>query len=303
MMRRLTSFALSMMFCLSVCACYEPEAETPTRGKMRMPVSESHAWLLEKEAQAFERLYPEADITIVPMTTREAIVELLNDSTGVICVDRALNVEEQAAAQTAGLRITDTKIAQDALAIIVHAQNPVQNLALGTLAEVVAGQKTSWKELAGSKGLGRIEVALTGRNSGVYELLVLHFLRLSQEPAVAFVAKTQREVVQYVSTHPAAIGAVSVAALQDSIPNVRALALAPTDTTVKQPFVKLHQANIYRGWYPLHYPVYTFMTAELGSLASGFTAFVARAPGQKIILDAKLVPATMPVRLVQLTEN
>ena len=302
-MRRLTPLVLGGLFCLSLYACSEPDEETPTRGKMGMPVSESHAWLLEKEAQAFKRLYAEADITIVPTSTREAIVQMLNDSVGVICVDRALNEEERAAAETAKLRVTETKIAEDALAIIVNAQNPLQNLTLATLAEIVGGQKTSWQEVKESKRLGRIEVALTGRNSGAYELLVLHFLQLRQEPALAFVADTQREVVSYVSTHPAAIGAVSVAALQDSIPNLRTLALAPTDTSVKQPFVKLHQANIYRGWYPLHFPVYTYMTAELGSLASGFTAFIARAPGQKLILDAKLVPATMPVRLVQLNEN
>jgi phosphate transport system substrate-binding protein len=294
---------LSLLLCVNLPGCYEEEEEPPTRGTMRMLVSEAHAELMEKEAQAFQRLYVEAHITVVPASTREAIVALVQDSVRVICADRALNGEEQAAAQAAELKITETKIAEDALAIIVHTQNPLQNLSLGVLAEIISGRKTSWNEVAEARWSGRIEVALTGRNSGAYELLTRHFLQLNAEPALAFVAKTQREVVDYVNTHPRAIGAVSVAALQDSLPNLRTLALAPTDTSVKQPFVKLHQANIYRGWYPLHYPIYTYMTAELGSLASGFTAFVARAPGQKIILDAKLVPATMPVRLVQINEN
>jgi len=248
-------------------------------------------------------LYAEAQINVVPATTREAIVALLNDSVGVICIDRALNAEEQAVAQALKHPPTETRVAEDALAIVVHAQNPLEHLSLEALAEIFGGQKTAWNEVPEIKWPGRIEVALTGRNSGAYELLVQHFLRLPGDPPLAFVGKTQHEVLAYVSAHTHAIGAVSVAVLQDSVPHVRTLALAPTDTTVRQPFVKLHQANVYRGWYPLHYPVYTYMTAELGSLASGFTAFVARAPGQKIILDAKLVPATMPVRLVQINEN
>ena len=292
-----------LLACLGVLACEAPEEETPTRGTTRMLVSEAHAALLEKEARAFQRLYAEAHVQVMPATTREAIVALLNDSVGVICIDRALNAEEQSVAQAAELRMTETKIAEDALAVIVHAQNPLENLTLHGLAEIIGGKKTSWHEVTDPPWRGNIEVALTGRNSGAYELLVQHFLHLENQPSLAFVAERQRQVVEYVSTHPRAIGVVSVAALQDSIPSLRTLALAPTDTTVRQPFVKLHQANIYRGWYPLHYPVYTYMTAELGSLASGFTAFVARAPGQKIILDAKLVPATMPVRLVQINEN
>lgn len=292
-----------VLVCASMLGCENPEEETPTRGNMRMAVSESHTWIMEKEALAFQRLYAEAHITIIPVSTREAIVALLIDSVGVICVDRKLNAEEQAVAQAAKLRITETKIAEDALGIIVHTQNPLQHLTLGELAEIIGGRKTSWREVSELNWPGSIEVVLTGRNSGAYELLVHGFLRLESEPPLAFVAERQRQVVDYVSTHPRAIGVVSVAALQDSIPTVRTLALAPSDTSVKQPFVKLHQANVYRGWYPLHFPVYTYMTAELGSLASGFTAFVARAPGQKIILDAKLVPATMPVRLVQINEN
>ncbi len=296
-------FKLSLWLCASLLACENPEEETPTRGNIRMLVSEAHAGLLEKEAEAFQRLHAEAKVRIVPATTREAIVQMLNDSVGVICIDRQLNAEEQAVARSAEMKLTETKIAEDALAIIVHAQNPAQNLSLSTLAEIISGQKTSWHEVAGAKGTGRIEVALTGRNSGAYELLVQHFLHLNGDPALAFVAASQQEVVEYVSTHPRALGVVSIAALPDSTPNLHTLALAPTDTMVKLTFVKLHQAHVYRGWYPLHYPVYTYMTAELGSLASGFTAFVARAPGQKIILDANLVPATMPVRLVQINEN
>ena len=38
-------------------------------------------------------------------------------------------------------------------------------------------------------------------------------------------------------------------------------------------------------------------------LAAGFAAFVASAPGQKLIVNAGIVPATMPVRGVQLRQE
>jgi phosphate transport system substrate-binding protein len=68
----------------------------------------------------------------------------------------------------------------------------------------------------------------------------------------------------------------------------------------------LHQANVYRGFYPLHYGVYIYCTTSDKRDAGpeiGFTTFVASHPGQKIIMDAGLVPATMPIRLVQINED
>jgi phosphate transport system substrate-binding protein len=294
---------LGLLLAAGGLACTKPEEETTTRGSLHLLVTESHAALMQQEAKTFERLYPEAKITIGATTTREAIVHLVSDSVRLICIDRALNAEEQAAAREMKLEISETKIAVDALAILVHEQNPAQQMSLTTLTEIMAGQKTSWNQVAESKWSGQIEIALTGRNSGAYELLARQFLPSVQDIPLALVAESQRQVLEYVSAHPRSLGVVSVAALQDSIPHIRTLALPAADSAATSEYVKLHQANIYRGWYPLRFPVFLYLTAERGSLASGFTAFVASHPGQKILLDAKLVPATMPVRLVQINEN
>lgn len=294
---------LGLLLCISLLACAQPEEESPTRGRLHVLVTESHAALLQEQARVFERLYPDAKITITAASTREAIVQMMSDSVRLICIDRALNEEERAAAREAEIKIDEIKIAEDALALLVHEQNPARQMSLATLAEIMAGKKTSWDQVAGAKWSGRIEIALTGRNSGIYELLTRQFLRLTNEVPAALIAENQQQVVQYLSTHARGLGVVSMAALQDSIPYLRALALPAADSAAASDYVKPHQANIYRGWYPLRFPIYLCSTAERASLASGFVAFVTSHPGQKIFLDAKLVPATMPVRLVQINEN
>ena len=302
-MSRLIHLKLLVLVGVVCLACSAPEEETPTRGRLHMLVSESHAQLMREEAKTFERLYPETKITVGAATTREAIVHMVRDSVRLICIDRPLNAEERAAAEEAKLEISETKIADDALAVLVHLQNPVPHMTLATLAEIMAGNRTTWQQVEEARWPGPIEIAVTGRNSGTYELLTRHFLHLSDDIPAAFVAAQQRQVLEYVSAHPRALGVVAAVALQDSFPHLRTLALPAADSAATSAFVKLHQANVYRGWYPLRFPIYLYATAERGSLASGFTAFVASAPGQKILLDAKLVPATMPVRLVQLNEN
>lgn len=291
------------LFLFSLLACQLPEEKVVTRGKLLVLVPESHHRLLEREALEFNRLYPDAQVTVAATTTREAIVHMLNDSARVICTDRLLNEEEMRVAKAAELEIVETKIAEDALAVVVHRHNPMENLTLASLRDIVSGAKKQWREVPEAQWSGQIELALPGRNSGTYEILTRHFLKLETDAAPAFVGETSAAVLQYVDSHPYALGVVSVAAMQDSLPNLRELKLEAADSAAALPFVSLHQANVYRGWYPLHYALYLYRPAQHAGIALGFISFVASPPGQKIILNAKLVPATMPIRIVQLNEN
>lgn len=284
--------------------CELPEEKNLKKGKLWALVSEPYAALLTRQAEEFHRLYPDAQVSIDATSTREAVVRMVNDSVRVICIDRQLNEEEWQVARAAEIGIIETKIAEDALAVLVHKQNPMENASLASLKDIVSGAKTSWHEVPESNwSSGRIEVVLTGRNSGTYELLTRHFLKLADDPIPSHVAGTSREVLEYVSEHPQALGIVSAAVLQDSLPNIRVLSLEAADSAAHRPFVMLHQANIHRGYYPWHYSLYMYRLEAYTGIALGFTAFVAGIPGQKMLLDAKLVPATMPIRIVQIKEN
>jgi phosphate transport system substrate-binding protein len=298
--------------------CNRQESEiTPTRGKVTAIVSESHAPLLQKEVDQFQRLYSEAQVGLLSATTREAIVHLLNDSVRIIIIDRALNQEERGIAAEAEIKYAETKIAEDALVIVAHNENPIKNISLNSLGQIVTREVTQWSQVPEAKWTGPIEFAFTGRNSGAYEILVLHFLKLQKEAIPTFLADKQKDVLDYIASHPRALGVVSAACfysvtrpngIQDTttVLPLRALAVQRKDSTATDEYVKLHQANVYRGFYPLHYGVYIYYTiSEKRDLGPelGFTTFVASHPGQKIIMDAGLVPATMPIRLVQINEE
>jgi phosphate transport system substrate-binding protein len=284
-------------------SCDQRPSDTPTRGEMVAAVSESHAALIEQEAREFQRLYPEARISVLPRATREAVVALLNDSLKLIFIDRPLNDEEQAVVQGAKMTPTKTKIADDAIAIIVHHTNPITQMRLQSLQELLLARIHSWRDITEGRWTGPIRVALTGRNSGVYEFLANAFFPTNVPLRATYWAETDTEVVRYVARNPGAIGAVPFSILRDSSPFIKPLALERGDSSAPTPFVKPHQANVYRGWYPLRYSLYCYSTARSNSVAAGFIAFVASAPGQKILLNAGLVPASMPVRLVQITQE
>ncbi len=309
MMNRILWSALVLA---GLAGCSLEETENPTRGAAVMLVNESHYRLMQREAERFHSLYPKGRVAVHATSTREAIVHLVNDSVGVIVIDRKFNEEEEQVVQEAKLEIINLRIAEDALAIITHRQNPITGISRQSVAMILRREASDWSQIPESNWSGAIDLCLTGRNSGPYELLQKNFFPSQEDFIPNRLAANQNQVLQYVATHPRAAGVVSLSCLADSIGHpvpydstttVRVLAVENVDSTGVSRPVQLHQAYIYNGTYPLHYPVYFYWTAEGRSVATGFITFVASGPGQKIILDAGLVPATMPVRVVQLKQD
>lgn len=295
-----------------IAACKQPKIETPTSGHLAVLATESLVPLIQKEAEEFHRLYPDANVTVSPASTREAIVQMLNGGVRGIVTDRSLNTEEREVARQYDIEITETKIAEDALAVLVHNRNPIKNISLQSLEKIITRKTTDWAFVPESGYSGKIELCLTGRNSGAYELLTHHFFQTKEEIVPQVISDTQHGVFEYVATHQRAVGVVSLATLNDTVdhPQIRTfrtlthvLAVGGADSATSNTFVKLHQANVYRLLYPLHYPIFIYSTTKNTGVAAGFSAFVASVPGQKILLNAGLVPATMPVRLVQVTQD
>lgn len=283
--------------------------ESPTSGHLQVYTDEAHADLVQQEADAFCRVYEKAHITVVRANTRKSLVFLINDSVRMVVADRLFNPEESKVVKEANLDIQQLRIAHDALAWLIPAGNSLPGITMQDLESLLAGRITRWEEIPASGRTGPVECILTDRNSGTYDLLANRFFKLDQPLAIATTAATSSETIQLVADRPNAIGAVAVAALKSSplgrnLPDstsgpVKTVGIAATDSTGKSRNFRPYQAYIYTGQYPMHFSLFaTFNKKSL--LAAGFASFIASAPGQKIVLNYGLVPATMPIRLVQI---
>lgn len=284
-------------------------SETPTSGNLLIYASEAHLSLAQEEANSFQRLYPQARLTVQGVNTRKAMVFLINDSVRMVIADRRFNAEEQRVIKEANLEITEMRFAEDALSCLVHQKNGMQSISLQTLEELITGRITRWEQLPESGLTGPIDLVLTDRNSGVYDLLSRRFFKLENPLAVTTFSADQADVLNTVAQRPLALGIASVAGykatplgktLPDSLNGpVRTLGLAGTDSTGEVKNYRPYQYYIYSGNYALHYSLYATFNAQ-SRLAAGFAAFIASAPGQKIVQNYGLVPGTMPIRFVQI---
>jgi len=75
------------------------------------------------------------------------------------------------------------------------------------------------------------------------------------------------------------------------------------ESSTSREYYKPYQAYIAQKFYPLWREVYIISKEAYTGLGTGLTAFIASERGQRIVLKFGLVPATMPIRLVELIEN
>ena len=104
-----------------------------------------------------------------------------------------------------------TAIAHDGMAVIVHPGNPVDGLGLLQLQDLFSGRTYEWRAIGGSETLGVVEIVSREYGSGTrraFETLVMDGIDVTPR---AVVAPSSEAVVEYVASHRAAIGYVSMA--------------------------------------------------------------------------------------------
>ncbi|MBI1804801.1 MAG: substrate-binding domain-containing protein [Ignavibacteriae bacterium] len=291
--------------------CQEERKETATKGRVTIITSESVAPLMQEEKAKFEELYPQAHVGLTVATAREAITQFFNvETVKVIVSSRPLNQEERDAAKKFNLTFGEYKTAIDAIAIVANLENPVAQLRTTQLDSIFNGSITHWEEIEGEKHLaGAIELCLPSRNSGTYEVVASTILKGKEFAKAATIVNSSPEMITFVTNHSRAFGMLSLNWLNQNQnkDKMKVIELAdpnaPDSLGTRGKYFSPHQAYVYERYYPLTREIFIYSRADVYNVGAGFLTFVTSAPGQKIVLNQGLVPATMPVRLVQLTNR
>lgn len=283
--------------------------ETPTRGNIKIGVDESYQLLLDTEIYTFQSIYKYAKINPIYTNEQEVIELFLKDSVRNIVINRPLNDKEKEYLNSQQFIPRATKLAYDGLAFIVNPQNPDSLLTYLQIKKIFSGENNSWKKINKSSPYPDIKVVFDNKKSGNVRYLLDKFSIKDTLPAYCQAVSSNAEVVNYVEKHMNAIGVVSVNWISDKhdsishtfLSKIRVVAVSPVYD--EQNFVKPYQAYIADQSYPFVREVYYISRETFSGLGSGFASFIAGDQGQRIILKSKLVPATMPIRFVKITNE
>ncbi len=174
--------------------------------------------------------------------------------------------------------LTETVLAYDGIAIVVHPDNPVEDLSIEDLAKLYTGEITNWKEVGGADA----QVVLIGREAGSGTRDGFETVTGTEDACQYRQELTSTgDVITTVSQNPDAIGYASMASVKDSVKAVKVDGVAPTEETVKN------------GSYGVQRPfvLATKTDTPLSQTAQAFFDFALSEEGAELIAQAGAVAA------------
>ncbi|MEI6172876.1 MAG: substrate-binding domain-containing protein [Bacteroidota bacterium] len=282
--------------------------DTPTGGTIKVGIDDSYHLLAEAEVFTFETVYKYAHIDTIFKTEADVINDFMNDSVPMIIVNRKLSVEQMAYLRERQYIPKTTKIAIDAIALIVNRENPDTSMFYQSIKDIFQGKITSWKQINSKSKLKDIRVVFDNFKSGNPRYFKEKFA-IDSFPSTCSAANNNSEVINYVEKNKNAIGVISVNWISDPADTVshnflkrfKVVGIAlEGDNDPGTKFYKPYPGYIAEGSYPFTRDVYCINRQSYTGLAHGFSSFLAGEKGQFIVLHSGLVPAAMPVRLVEI---
>jgi phosphate transport system substrate-binding protein len=297
-----------LLSCQSKSKNEQKETDTYSTGVIAIAVDECFRPIIQEEIDVFEAQFPEAGI--VPKYTSEvdAINRLIKDSVRVSIVTRALSSKEENYLKSKTFEPRSYRLATDAIALIINNQNRDSLITVNDIRRILTGEVKNWKEIYPSSRLGKFKVVFDNPNSSTIRFAIDSICKGKPLSKELNAQSTNLEVIDYVSKTPNAIGIIGVNWLGNrkdttnlTFKNeVRVMAVSNEEIADKENSYKPFQAYLFYGYYPLTRSVYIILNDPKGSLPSGFTHFLTGDRGQRIILKSGLVPATQPIRIVDI---
>jgi phosphate transport system substrate-binding protein len=305
-------FSAGLFFLLILSGCghtiQKGDVDTPTAGQIKVGIDESYRQLMDAEIYTFQSIYKNAKFDTVYSDEAVIIDLFMKDSIPTMVVNRKLTKEEEDYLNARQIIPRSTLIAYDAVAFIVNNDNPDSNIYYDRIRDIFTGKITQWNQVNPASKLGDIKVIFDNYKSSNPRYLKERF-KLDKLPSLCFAVNNNREVISYVEKNKNAIGVISVNWISDPqdtvtvnfLKRIRVMGISPEgNDTPDASFYQPYQAYIVQGNYPFTREVYITNRQTYSGLGYGLASFVAGEKGQLIILRSGMVPATQPIRIVEI---
>ncbi len=245
--------------------------ETVT-GTVSLDGSTSMEKVIGALGESFQQDNKSAGFTYNPTGSGSGITAVSEGRCDIGLASRALKDEEKEQG------LVETTLALDGIAVIVHPENPVNDLDMETIAKICTGEITDWSQVGGSDG----EIVLIGREAGSGTRDGFESITGTEDACQYSQELTSTgDVIATVAGNQNAIGYASLASVKDTVKALSVNGVIPSEDTVKD------------GSYAIQRPfmLVTKEGAELSPVARAFFDYATSAEAAPVIASAGAVPA------------
>jgi phosphate transport system substrate-binding protein len=260
---RFALLALLFILALVVPACARSDADLTVAG------STSVQPFAELLAEEYMREHAGAVINIQGGGSSAGIQAVTSGAAEMGMSSRALRPAEEEL-------LEEIVIALDAIAIIVHPSNPVEELTMGQLRQLFAGELAGWQDLGGNARRFTLVTREEGSGTrGAYQELVMGEVDI--DPG-AIVQDSNGAVRQVVSDDPNAVGYISLGLVNERVKAINIGGVEPSNE------------NVTRGTYSLVRPFLYVVQGTPTESTQAFITYTLSPEGQAVLASEGLVP-------------
>lgn len=229
-------------------------------------------------AEDFNAANPDDAVLVSGVGSSAGIENVSSGTSDIGTSSRDLKDDEES------LGLLDTPVAYDAIAVIVHPDNPVHALTTVQVKAIFQGAITNWSEVGGPD----LPIGLVNRDeaSGTREAFSKIVLDGERFDPTAVILPGTGQVRSVVAQEPSAIGYISLGFVTDDVTALEIDGVAPEEATV------------IRGTYPVQRVLHFFTKGEPAGLVKRYIDYILSADVQEgAVRDAGFIPITAKVRL------
>jgi phosphate transport system substrate-binding protein len=239
-------------------------------------------------AEAYQQVDPAVSISVSGGGSGTGLAALINGTTDIANASRKIKDEERETAQQNGVEPYELEIARDAIGVIVHPANLVQQLTLQQVSDIYSGKITNWTELGGEDR----PIVLLSResNSGTHVYFLEEVVRLGNSKDKTLFSQdtlllpSSEGIIAEVRQNPNAIGYDGLGYITS---DVTTLAIAPE---AGGEYVKPSIATVNNGTYPIARPLFMYTPGEPTGDVKTYLDWILGPAGQKIVEELGFVP-------------
>ena len=239
-------------------------------------------------AEQYREVDPTVSIAVTGGGSGTGIAALMNGTVDIANSSREMEEDEIATARANGIEPVEFQVAIDALAVIVHPDNPVSQLTLGQIADIYTGRVTNWQEVGGNDA----GIVLLSRetNSGTHVYFLEEVIRGgdADNPDIfapqTLLMPSSVGITNEIQRNPNAIGYDGLGYVTE---HEKVLAIARDEAG---PYVLPSVESAASGDYPISRGLYMYSAGKPTGVIADYLAWIRGPQGQAIVAELGFVP-------------
>jgi len=274
-----------LFFFLFGCASPSRKTDVSTTAAIENKGSDTLVNLALAWAELYMQGHP-ARISVTGGGSGTGIAAMINGTVDIANASRKMKEKETTAAQANGITPVEFTVARDAIAVVVHPSNPVNQLTLQQLSDIYTTKITNWNQVGGPDR----PIVLLSResNSGTYIYFLENVIRLGQENDLLFSPDTllmpsSEGISTEIRQNPNAIGYDGLGYVTDDQKVIAVAGDAQGD------YVLPSIETVNNGTYPISRPLYMYTSGEPTGEIKAYIDWILN-DGQRVVSELGFVP-------------